>query len=82
MRKYRVRVIDWVHGVLSVIVFGVMAVRDKNVVSCFYPTTEHETEEILSVAPIGVGLICSLLFVAFPTRRHGIGYPITGTAGK
>ncbi|XP_021891644.1 uncharacterized protein LOC110809959 [Carica papaya] len=82
LRKYRVRVIDWVHGVLSVIVFGVMAVRDKNVVSCFYPTTEHETEEILSVAPIGVGLICSLLFVAFPTRRHGIGYPITGTAGK
>ncbi|KAB2046121.1 hypothetical protein ES319_D01G210700v1 [Gossypium barbadense] len=80
LSKYRIKVMDGVHGVLSVLVFGVVALRDKNVLNCFYPTPKHETEEVLNIAPVGVGLICSLLFVVFPTRRHGIGYPVT--AGK
>ncbi|KAG4163491.1 hypothetical protein ERO13_D01G174500v2 [Gossypium hirsutum] len=80
LSKYRIKFMDGVHGVLSVLVFGVVALRDKNVLNCFYPTPKHETEEVLNIAPVGVGLICSLLFVVFPTRRHGIGYPVT--AGK
>lgn len=80
LRKYRIKFMDGVHAVLSVLVFGVVALREKNVLNCFYPTPEHETEEVLNIAPVGVGLICSLLFVVFPTRRHGIGYPVT--AGK
>lgn len=77
LSKYKMRPIDWVHAVLSVFVFGVVVLRDKNVVSCFYPKPSHETQEVLDILPIGVGLICSLLFVVFPTRRHGIGYPVT-----
>ncbi|KAE8729143.1 bromodomain protein [Hibiscus syriacus] len=77
LSKYRLKFIDGVHAVLSVFVFGAVALRDKNVLNCFYPAPEHETEEVLSIAPVGVGLICSLLFVVFPTTRHGIGYPIT-----
>ncbi|KAI3770396.1 hypothetical protein L6452_01527 [Arctium lappa] len=76
LRKYRLRFIDWVHAVLTVLVFGAVALRDRNVVSCFYPTPGHEAQEVLDIVPIGVGLICSLLFVVFPTRRHGIGHPI------
>ncbi|PWA46128.1 hypothetical protein CTI12_AA511960 [Artemisia annua] len=49
----------------------------KNVVNCFYPSPGHEAQEVLDIVPIGVGLISSALFVVFPTRRHGIGYPIT-----
>lgn len=77
LSKYRLGFIDWVHAVLSVMVFGVVAFRDRNVVSCFYPKPSQEAQEVLDILPVGVGLICSLLFVAFPTRRHGIGYPVT-----
>ncbi|KAF8376996.1 hypothetical protein HHK36_030368 [Tetracentron sinense] len=72
LSKYRLRFIDGVHAVLSVLVFIAVALRDKNVLSCFYPKPEHETQEVLDRVPIGIGLICSLLFVVFPTRRNGI----------
>ncbi|XP_023755176.1 protein DMP3 [Lactuca sativa] len=77
LRKYRLRLIDWVHALLSVLVFGAVALRDRNVVSCFYPSPGREGQEVLDIVPIGIGLICSALFVVFPTRRHGIGYPVT-----
>ncbi|CAL5009418.1 unnamed protein product [Urochloa decumbens] len=75
--KYRLAFIDFVHAALSAAVFGVVAARDKNVVRCFCPAPARETEEVLDILPLGVGVLCSLLFVAFPTRRHGIGYPVT-----
>ncbi|KAI4972354.1 hypothetical protein ZWY2020_003279 [Hordeum vulgare] len=79
--RYRLAPIDAVHAALSVAVFGVVAARDKNVVRCFYgPSPARETEEVLDIVPLGVGVLCSLLFVAFPTRRHGIGYPVTNGA--
>lgn len=77
LAKYKLRFIDCVHAVLSIIVFGVVSLRDKNVVNCFYPKPTQEVQEVLDILPLGVGVICSLLFVAFPTRRHGIGYPVT-----
>ncbi|KAL5856800.1 hypothetical protein ACOSQ3_004258 [Xanthoceras sorbifolium] len=77
LRKYRIRFMDGVHAIMSVLVFGAVALRDKNVLGCFYPMPKRETQEVLNIAPVGIGIICSLLFVAFPTRRHGIGYPIT-----
>ncbi|KAL6176245.1 hypothetical protein ACLB2K_052880 [Fragaria x ananassa] len=77
LTKYKLRFIDLVHALLSVLVFGAVALRDKNVVGCFYPMPAHETQEVLDIVPIGVGLLCSLLFVVFPTTRHGIGYPLS-----
>ncbi|XP_052165938.1 protein DMP3 [Oryza glaberrima] len=75
--RYRLRAIDGVHALLSVGVFGVVAARDKNVVGCFWPSPAKGTEEVLGIVPLGVGVMCSLLFVVFPTTRHGIGYPVT-----
>lgn len=77
LSKYKRGFIDWVHALLSMLVFGAVALRDKNVVSCLYPAAGHKTQEVLDIVPVGIGLICSMLFVVFPTRRHGIGYPIT-----
>lgn len=77
LSKYSLNFIDVIHAILSCLVFGVVALRDKNVVSCLYPTPGREAQEVLDIVPIGVGLICSLLFVIFPTRRHGIGFPVT-----
>ncbi|XP_006659030.1 protein DMP3-like [Oryza brachyantha] len=78
--RYRLRTIDAVHAALSAGVFGVVAARDKNVVGCFWPAPAKETEEVLGIVPLGVGVICSLLFVVFPTTRHGIGYPVTNSS--
>ncbi|KAI8026838.1 Protein DMP5 [Camellia lanceoleosa] len=77
LSKYCLRFIDWVHAIMFVLVFGAVAFRDKNVVKCLYPSPGYETEEVLDIVPIAIGLICSLLFVVFPTRRHGIGYPVS-----
>ncbi|KVI04288.1 protein DMP6-like [Cynara cardunculus var. scolymus] len=75
--EYKVKVIDVFHGVLSVTVFVVIAIFDKNVVNCFYPEPSEEMAELLWMLPIGVGVLCSLLFAAFPTTRHGIGFPLS-----
>ncbi|CAN1305739.1 Protein DMP5 [Linum perenne] len=80
LKKYRIRFVDWVHAVLSVLVFVAVAMRDRNVVGCFYPVPGREEKEVLDIVPVGIGVVCSLLFVVFPTRRHGIGYPVTPAA--
>ncbi|XAR56306.1 hypothetical protein NMG60_11036741 [Bertholletia excelsa] len=77
LRKYKLRAIDVIHAMLSLLVFAAVALRDRNVLGCLYPSPGHEAKEVLDIVPIGIGLICSLLFVVFPTRRHGIGYPVT-----
>ncbi|KAI9121678.1 hypothetical protein K1719_008711 [Acacia pycnantha] len=77
--KYRLRFIDFVHAFLSVLVFGAVALFDENVVSCFFPAPTKETQEVLTALPVGIGVIGSMLFVVFPTQRHGIGFPLSST---
>ncbi|GAU24406.1 hypothetical protein TSUD_391150 [Trifolium subterraneum] len=83
LSKYKLRLIDLIHAFLSVLVFFAVVLRDKNVLTCYYPQPKHETKEVLDIVPLGIGLLCSLLFLVFPTTRHGIGYPVTpATAPK
>ncbi|XP_010463647.1 PREDICTED: uncharacterized protein LOC104744317 [Camelina sativa] len=82
LSKYRMRVVDWIHATLSVLVFGAVALRDKYVTDCFCPSPEAETKHVLDIVPVGVGVMCSLLFMVFPTRRHGIGYLVTGNVDR
>ncbi|KAJ0448398.1 putative protein DMP [Helianthus annuus] len=74
---YKARFIDVFHGFLSLVVFGTIAVFDKNVVGCFCPNPSENMIDVLSVLPIGVGVLCSILFGVFPTTRHGIGFPLS-----
>lgn len=75
--KYRVRFLDFFHAFLSILVFGAVALFDQNVVRCFYPKPSDDTKEMLVEVPIAIGVICSLLFVLFPSKRHGIGFPLS-----
>ncbi|XP_022142027.1 uncharacterized protein LOC111012256 [Momordica charantia] len=75
--KFRLRFIDFLHALLSILVFSAVALFDENVVSCFSPAPSDEVAEILTALPVGIGVICSMLFVIFPTRRHGIGFPLS-----
>ncbi|KAF3598233.1 hypothetical protein F2Q69_00039302 [Brassica cretica] len=76
------RFVDWIHATLSVLVFGAVALRDKYVTDCFYPSPEEETKHVLDIVPVGIGVTCSLLFTVFPTRRLGIGYLVTGNVDR
>lgn len=75
--NYRIRFIDFFHGFMSILVFGAVALFDKNVVDCLYPAPTDEVKDLLVVIPVGVGVICSVLFLVFPTKRHGIGSPLS-----
>ncbi|KAL8160959.1 hypothetical protein V2J09_012448 [Rumex salicifolius] len=78
LKPYRLRMMDWAHATMSVLVFGAVALRDGNVVGCLYPHPTQWARQVLDIVPIGVGTVCGLLFVAFPPKRHGIGYPSVG----
>lgn len=75
--KFRLRFIDFFHAFLSILVFLAVALFDGSVVSCFVPKPSEETKELLVALPIGIGIVCSVLFVAFPSQRHGIGFPLS-----
>jgi hypothetical protein len=65
------------HAVMSILVFAAIALFDQNVVNCFFPEPSKEIQEVLTALPVGIGVFCSMLFVAFPTERHGIGFPLS-----
>ncbi|XP_022848509.1 protein DMP7-like [Olea europaea var. sylvestris] len=75
--KYRITFIDFVHAFMSILVFGAVAMFDKNVINCFYPSPSEEGLEILTALPITIGVICSILFIVFPSKRHGVGFPLS-----
>ncbi|XP_022762179.1 protein DMP7-like [Durio zibethinus] len=75
--KYRLKFIDFVHALVSIMIFTSLALFDQNVVKCFYPTPSEETKELLMLLPACIGAIGSLLFVSFPTKRNGIGCPLS-----
>ncbi|CAL9151550.1 unnamed protein product [Musa hybrid cultivar] len=74
---YRIKFIDFVHAFMSFLVFAAVALFDQNVASCFYPIPSEETKQVLTCLPVAIGVICSMLFVTFPTTRHGIGFPLS-----
>ncbi|CAN0915214.1 Protein DMP6 [Linum grandiflorum] len=75
--RYRLRFLDVFHATMSAMVFGSVALFEKNVVSCLFLEPTEEVKELLGKLPFGVGLVSSLLFLAFPTKRHGIGTPVS-----
>ncbi|XP_031505702.1 protein DMP4-like [Nymphaea colorata] len=75
--EYSLKFIDFVHGFASVMVFYAVALLDQNVVHCFYPAPSEQGLEVLSSLPIGIGVFCSMIFVLFPTTRHGLGFSVT-----
>ncbi|KAK4344152.1 hypothetical protein RND71_037246 [Anisodus tanguticus] len=75
--KYKLRFLDVFHALLSILVFCVVADFDQNVMKCLYPSPSPAAQEILAILPMAVGVICTLMFVAFPTTHHGIGFPLS-----
>ncbi|MCD9560222.1 hypothetical protein HAX54_018721 [Datura stramonium] len=75
--KYKLKFLDFFHALLSVLVFCSFAAFDQNVIKCLYPSPSPDAQEFLETVPMAVGVICTLMFLAFPTTRHGIGFPLS-----
>ncbi|KAK7405010.1 hypothetical protein VNO78_06136 [Psophocarpus tetragonolobus] len=75
--KYRLRFIDFFHAFMSILVFLAVALFDGSLVSCFFPKPSEEANELLKALPFGIGILCCVLFYAFPSQRHGIGFPLS-----
>ncbi|KAJ6803711.1 uncharacterized protein M6B38_189550 [Iris pallida] len=77
LSKYRLRLGDFAHAALSLVVFAVISLLDSNTVDCFYPSFEANEKVLLMVLPTVVGGLASSVFMVFPNDRHGIGYAAT-----
>ncbi|TKY65175.1 hypothetical protein E2542_SST08031 [Spatholobus suberectus] len=71
--KFKVGFTDFVHAVMSVMVFVAIAVSDHRVTNCLLPGHEEDMEQVRESFPLMVGIVCSGLFLVFPTSRRGIG---------
>ncbi|XP_061349469.1 protein DMP3 [Gastrolobium bilobum] len=72
--KFRIRVIDFVHAFLSLLLFLVFAVSNSNVQNCLIPNEGTNERALIMNLPLGAGILSSFLFAYFPTTRRGIGY--------
>ncbi|EHA8592327.1 Protein DMP3 [Cocos nucifera] len=72
--RFRIRCLDYVHAIFSVVVFLTLAFSDTNIQHCFFPNSGANTKQILQNLPLGAGFLSSIVFLVFPTTRKGIGY--------
>lgn len=71
--RYKLKVNDFVHAVMSVLVFMAIAFSDRRVTGCLLPGKEKEMDQVMESFPLMVGIVCSALFLVFPTTRYGVG---------
>ncbi|KAH7663728.1 Protein DMP protein [Dioscorea alata] len=69
---YKLRWGDVFHALLSLVAFLTFAGSHFDVVLCYYPALPRK---VTNIVPLVVGFVISVLFVVFPSRRRGIGYP-------
>ncbi|KAK4586982.1 hypothetical protein RGQ29_023924 [Quercus rubra] len=72
---FKLRFGDFVHGLFALTVFGVLVLLDQKTVGCFYPVSDSSEKTLFKVLPPAVGVVSGGLFMFFPNKRHGIGYP-------
>ncbi|KZV40907.1 hypothetical protein F511_05152 [Dorcoceras hygrometricum] len=69
---FRLRWGDMFHATLASVAFLVFALFHGDVLSCYHLALPRK---FVNVVPLVVGFMVSVLFVLFPSRRRGIGYP-------
>jgi hypothetical protein len=70
--KYRLRWPDLFHTALALVAFVTFAASHHDIVQCYYPGVPRK---VVNTVPLVIGFVVSLLFVMFPSKRRGIGYP-------
>ncbi|KAI4319770.1 hypothetical protein MLD38_033330 [Melastoma candidum] len=75
--RYRIKLLDFVHASLSTAIFSVIVAFDPNFRKCYIPSPSEEERRLLVAVPAAVGIGCSIFFLAFPSKRHGVGFPLS-----
>ncbi|KAH6774980.1 hypothetical protein C2S52_012541 [Perilla frutescens var. hirtella] len=70
--EHRLRWSDMYHASLSLIAFLTFALLHRDVLSCYHLVLSRK---FINTFPLVIGFVISLLFVLFPSKRRGIGYP-------
>ncbi|KAI3502492.1 hypothetical protein L2E82_42911 [Cichorium intybus] len=71
--RYKLGFTDFVHAMMSSMVFVAIAFSDHRVTNCLFPRHTKEMDEVMQSFPLMVGVVCSGLFLVFPNTRYGIG---------
>ncbi|XP_044507061.1 protein DMP8-like [Mangifera indica] len=71
--RFKLGLNDFVHAVMSVMVFVAIAFSDRRVTRCLFPGHEKEMDQVMESFPLMVGIVCCGLFLVFPNTRYGIG---------
>nr|XP_043638618.1 protein DMP8-like [Erigeron canadensis] len=71
--RYKLGLSDFVHAMMSSMVFLAIAFSDHRVTNCLFPGHAKEMDEVMQSFPLMVGIVCSGLFLVFPNTRYGIG---------
>ncbi|KAI4980068.1 protein DMP5-like [Hordeum vulgare subsp. vulgare] len=76
LSRFRVTPMDFVHAVVSALVFLAVAFADAGIQGCLFPEggTETDLRELLVNLPVAAGFLASMVFMIFPTTRKSIGY--------
>ncbi|KAK1293680.1 hypothetical protein QJS10_CPB17g01500 [Acorus calamus] len=75
LQRYRIRSVDFVHSIFSVLLFWTISCSDSDIQHCFLPEVMGgSAKELVKNLPLGVGFVSALVFSVFPTSRKGIGY--------
>lgn len=69
---YRLRWSDLFHTTLALVAFVTFAASHHDIVLCYYPRVPRK---VVNTVPLVIGFVVSVLFVLFPSKRRGIGYP-------
>ncbi|OEL35012.1 hypothetical protein BAE44_0003970 [Dichanthelium oligosanthes] len=72
LQRLRIRCVDYVHAVLSAVVFLAVAFSDAAVQSCYFPNASDNVKHVLTNLPLGAGFLSSMVFLVFPTTRKGL----------
>lgn len=70
--EYRLRWNDLFHASLSLIAFLTFTISHNDVLACYHLGMPRK---VTNSVPLVVGFVISVLFVVFPSKRRGIGYP-------
>ncbi|RAL47595.1 hypothetical protein DM860_011333 [Cuscuta australis] len=69
---YKLRWSDLFHVSLSLVAFSGFVFSQGDVLQCYRVPVSRKA---VNVVPLVVGFVVSVLFVTFPSRRRGIGFP-------
>lgn len=73
--RYKLELRDFVHAILSLLVFAASSVFAPNVKTCFGYT--HGLPALLQeLLPVGIAIVASFIFMLFPSKRTGCEEPI------